>query len=76
MDWFTFTAILTGINNTLPTMVPEKQKIGYKSQHETTRLQKFGHVERSSGAVRTACDIQIDGRQGAGKPKLTCKKLT
>ena len=22
--------------------------------------------ERSSGAVRTACDIQIDGRQGGG----------
>ena len=26
----------------------------------------FGHVERSSGAVRTACDIQIDGRGGGG----------
>ena len=29
-----------------------------------------------SGAVRTACDIQIDGRQGAGRLKLTWKKLT
>ena len=28
-------------------------------------------MERSSGAIRTACDIQIDGR-----PKLTWKKLT
>ena len=28
-------------------------------------------MERSNGAVRTACDIQIDGRQGAGRPKLT-----
>ena len=27
-------------------------------------LHWFGHVERSSGAVRTACDIQIDGRRG------------
>ena len=26
------------------------------------RLRWFGHVECSSGAVRTACDIQIDGR--------------
>ena len=26
----------------------------------------FGHVERSSGAVRTACDIQVDGRRGQG----------
>ena len=35
------------------------------------RLCCFGHVERSSGAVRTACDIQVDGRRGLGKPKLT-----
>ena len=27
-------------------------------------MDRFGHLERSSGAVRTACDIQIDGRQG------------
>ena len=40
------------------------------------RLRWFGHVESSSGAIRTACDIQIDGRQGAGRPKLTWKKLT
>ena len=40
------------------------------------RLCWFGHVERSSGAIRTACHIQIDGRRGAGRPKLTWKKLT
>ena len=40
------------------------------------RLRSFGHVERSSGAIRTACDIQIDGRRGTGRPKLTLKKLT
>ena len=34
------------------------------------------HVECSSGAIRTACDIQIAGRRGAGWPKLTWKKLT
>ena len=28
----------------------------------------FGHMERSSGAVRTACDIQIDDRCGQGGP--------
>ena len=37
-------------------------------------------MERFSGAVRTACDIHIDGWQGwwgaAGRPKLTWKKLT
>ena len=35
----------------------------------------FGHVERSSYAIRTACDKQIDGRREAGRPKLTWKKL-
>ena len=39
------------------------------------RLPWFWHVERSSGAVRAACDIQIDGRRGTGRPKLTLKKL-
>ena len=32
-------------------------------------------MESYCGAVRTACDIQIDGRQGAGSLKLTWKKL-
>ena len=40
------------------------------------RLCWFWHVERSSGAITIACDIQIDGRRGAGRPKLTWKKLT
>ena len=40
------------------------------------RLRWFEHVERSCGAVRTACNIQIDGRWGAGRPKLAWKKLT
>ena len=32
------------------------------------RLRWFGHVERSSGAFRTACDIQIDGSRAQGGP--------
>ena len=40
------------------------------------RLHWFGHVERSSGSVRKACDIQVKDKQGLGKPKLTWKKLT
>ena len=40
------------------------------------RLRWSGHVERSSGTVRTACDIQIEGRWGAGRSKLTWRKLT
>ena len=33
-------------------------------------------MECSSGAVRTICDIQIDGRRDAGRPKLSREKLT
>ena len=40
------------------------------------RLRWFGHVEHWSDAIRTAYDIQIEGRRGAGRPKQTWKKLT
>ena len=40
------------------------------------RLRWFGYVERSNGTIRAACDIQIEGRRGAGRPKLTWKKLS
>ena len=33
-------------------------------------------MEHSSGAVRTACDIQVGGRPWPGRPKMTQKKLT
>ena len=35
------------------------------------RLGWFGHVEGSSGPIRTACDIQIECRRGAGTPNVT-----
>ena len=34
------------------------------------RLGWFGHVERSGGAIRTAYDIQIEGRRGQVGPSL------
>ena len=40
------------------------------------RLRWYGHVERSNGAVKTAFDIQIDGKHGLGRPKMTWKQLT
>ena len=40
------------------------------------RLRWSRHVERTSGAVRTACDIQSDDRRGRGRrPKLAWSKL-
>ena len=40
------------------------------------RLRWYGHVERSNGGVKTAFDIQVDGKCGPGKPKMTWKLLT
>ena len=38
------------------------------------RLLWYGHVERSNSAVKTAFDIQVDGKRGPGRP--TWKQLT
>ena len=40
------------------------------------RLCWYGHVERSNGAVKTAFDIQVNGKHGPGRPKMTWKQLT
>ena len=40
------------------------------------RLHWYGHVERSNGAVKTAFDIQVNGKRGPGRPKMTWKQLT
>ena len=40
------------------------------------RLRWYGHVERSNGAVKTAFNIQIDGKHWPGRPKITWKQLT
>ena len=40
------------------------------------RLRWYGHVERSSGAIKTAFDIQVDGKRGPVGPKMTWKQLT
>ena len=40
------------------------------------RLCWFEHVERSNGAVKTAFDIQVNGKHGPGRPKMTWKQLT
>ena len=40
------------------------------------RLRWYGHVERSNGAIKTAFDIQADGKRGPGRLKMTWKQLT
>ena len=40
------------------------------------RLRWYGHVEPSNVAVKTAFDIQIVGKRGPGRPKMTRKQLT
>ena len=33
-------------------------------------------MERCNGAVKTVFDIQVDGKRGYGRPKMTWKQLT
>ena len=40
------------------------------------RLLWYGHMESSSGAVKTAFVIQIVGKRGSRRPKMTWKQLT
>ena len=40
------------------------------------RLRWYGHVECSNGAVKTAFHIQVEGKRGPGRPKMTWKQLT
>ena len=36
----------------------------------------YEYVERSSGAVKTAFHIQVEGKHGPGRPRMTWKQLT
>ena len=40
------------------------------------RLHWYGHVEHSNGAIKTAFDIQVDGKRGLGSPRMAWKQLT
>ena len=40
------------------------------------RLCWYGHVECSSGAVKTDFHKQVEGKCGPGRPKMTWKQLT
>ena len=40
------------------------------------RLRWYGHLECSNGAVKTAFVIQVDGKRGPERPKMTWKQLT
>ena len=39
------------------------------------RLRWFGHVERSSSAIKCASDIEVEGKRGPGRPKMSWKEL-
>ena len=40
-----------------------------------SKLRWFGYVERPWGTVRSACDIQVDGRRRTGRPKMTWTEI-
>ena len=39
-------------------------------------LRWFGHVERSSGTIKTVCDMQIEGKRRPGRPNMTRRTFT
>ena len=40
------------------------------------RLRWYGHIQRSNGAIKSAYDIQVEGKQRFRRPKMTWKQLT
>ena len=40
------------------------------------RLRWYGHVQLSNSAVKTAFDIQVDGKHGLQRPEMTWQQLT
>ena len=40
------------------------------------RLRWFRHIKQSSGAIKTVCDMQIEGKRGPGRPKMTWRTIT
>ena len=40
------------------------------------RLRWYGHGERSNGAVKTAFHVQVEGKRGPGRLKMTWEQLT
>ena len=43
---------------------------------KNTVVRWYGHVKCSNGAVKTAFHIQVEGKHGPGRPKMTWKQLT
>ena len=62
--WFTELLARLGIEDLVDLILKER------------RLRWYEHVECSNGAVKTASDIQINGKRGPGRPKMTWKQLT
>ena len=40
------------------------------------RLRWYGHIQRSNSAIKSAYDIQVEGKRRPGRPKMTWKQLT
>ena len=43
---------------------------------EDLDLRWYGYVEWSNGAFKTACHVQVDGKRGPRRPKMTRQQLT
>ena len=64
--------VTTGSNELLAWLGIENLDLILKER----RLRWYGYVERSNGAVKTAFHLQVEGKHGPGRPKMTWKQLT
>ena len=56
------------------------EKIGLQDQDwpsvERALTRWYGHVEWSNGAIKSTCDLSLEGRCGSGRPKMSWQELT
>ena len=63
--------VTTGSNELLVRLGIEDLDLVLKER----RLRWYGHLECSNGAVKTTFDLQVDGKHGPARPKMTWKQL-
>ena len=51
-------------------------RLGIEDLDRFLKERRYGHVECSNSAVKTAFHIQVEGKRGPGRPKMTWKQLT
>ena len=45
--------------------------VSFETLLRYNRLRWFGHVERSNGLIKRCAELEVEGRQGRGRPRKT-----